>query len=511
MNQNHRHFSAELDTVLAESGIDPELTSMVMDRINALGQTEARDCDVTLPGEDDPRILDMRLLTTWTADARTVRRAIDRFGIPVYLVRGADTGEDRYIFDRRSLRRIGIYLLPFLSYGILNGGSATSYTDSKKNHQFNAELFALYASFFERFSRGIGGRSKGLTPAFFDDRYGAGPSFVELKMRSLLNAALRRQRLFGRDERTLYPMFQMTNAKNDAEIEEAFAEYRESPFIAPLCEETGIDITDVSTGIQPLIAAFSHSDAGSTRSVFLSAYGRHAPLALPGGHGQCFAALRGVFSKLLAAGKAFVQLGNVDNLGNTVDETSLAILALSGAPAGFDFSVRTPVDIKGGILVRGNDGRLTCVDIGPAIGFDEIVDAETAGKSVLFNCATGVFNLEMLVESLDRIIAELPIRLSDQDKDVGRYAQAEQITWEVIGLLDNPLIFAARKYDRFLAAKLLVENLLTSGIHLDANVFVESDDRLRALRILGRNLNEGLVRRLAGVYGLRYGSAGWAA
>jgi hypothetical protein len=35
----------------------------------------------------------------------------------------------------------------------------------------------------------------------------------------------------------------------------------------------------------------------------------------------------------------------------------------------------------------------------------------------------------------------------------GRYAQTEQTTWEVLGLMEDPLIFAVAKEKRFVAAK----------------------------------------------------------
>ena len=55
------------------------------------------------------------------------------------------------------------------------------------------------------------------------------------------------------------------------------------------------------------------------------------------------------------------------------------------------------------------------------------------------------------------------MRFTDQDKDAGRYSQAEQVTWEVAGILPAFLSFAVDKYDRFIAAKLFAETLLTSG------------------------------------------------
>lgn len=495
--------------MLLRYGIDPHMTQAILDRINRGEGARAAAGPVEIPSPDDRRIVDISRLHSWGCDADRVAQAIHRYDIPQSLIDRAELIQNRYLFDRATLRLIGIYLLPFVSFGILNGGSATSYVDRKKNHGFDETVFDLYAEHFAPLSIRMKSQPKGLTPGFFGEDFTPGPTFIELKMRALLLAAKRRERLFGRDERTLYPMFQMTNAQNDSTVAGAYSQYRVSAGIAPLVKETGIEITNVATGIQPLIAAFTHSEEGEQRSLFMSAHGKVEPLPLPGGHGQCFAALKTVFEGLAESGKEFIQIGNVDNLGNTVDEVSVAILALSGSPAGFDFARRTPVDVKGGILVQTKTGKLTCADIGPALSFDSVLQAEAEKKSVLFNCATGLFNLTQLMNSLDRILNELPIRLSDQDKDAGKYSQAEQITWEVIGLLDDPIIFSVNKYDRFLAAKLLVENLLTSGVALDSLTLVQGNDATRRIRSVAMQLNEGLVRKLVSTYGLAHTKTGW--
>ncbi len=185
-------------------------------------------------------------------------------------------------------------------------------------------------------------------------------------------------------------------------------------------------------------------------------------LLLPGGHGQNFSVLKNIYKKLLDAGKKFVYLGNVDNIGFNIDPAEAALLALTGSQAGFDFAMKTPVDVKGGILVTDTNGRLNCGDIGAAVSKDDVEEAEKQGKNILFNCATGLFNLEYLVKNIDHIIDNLPLRISDQEKETGKYSQAEQITWEVLSLLDNFLIFGVNKYSRFLASKLLVENMIIS-------------------------------------------------
>ena len=185
----------------------------------------------------------------------------------------------------------------------------------------------------------------------------------------------------------------------------------------------------------------------------------------------------------------------------------MALLALSGAPAAFDFAFKTPVDVKGGVLYRELSGNLNCADIGVAIRADQVAAAEKSGTPVLFNCATGLFDLNRLIADLDRITAVLPVRLSDQDKDVGRYTQAEQVTWEVIGLLDHPLIFGIEKSQRFLAAKLLIDCLLTSGLHWDDPRFDQPD--LAPFRALSAGLNAGLTALLEGPFGYRAEGKHW--
>ena len=503
---------------MERSGISVPVTEEVLERINRGEYVDEPVAVDSIPDINGESIVDLRTMASWSGDREQTRKQAELLSIPGHFLDSATRSNEALIFDRRLLRRIGDFLLPTVSYGVLNGGSATSYGDMTKNSQFDSTIFDLYHDIIEGVAPSLSGKPKGTTPAFYGESGRPGPSFIELKMREILLAARayqRRSELRGgavdpAAVPPLFPMFQMTSVINDDQISLANSEYRRSPLIAPLVEQTGIDVTDVLTGVQPMIAAFSHSSEGDPRKIFTNAMGKtDSVIPLPGGHGQCFSVLRDVFAELLRLGKRFITIGNVDNLGNGVDPIEVAILALSGRSGGFDFSFKTPVDVKGGILVRETNGGLTCADIGPAVSTDMVKRAESSGSRVLFNCASGLFSLSTIFESLDEIIAAIPLRLSDQEKDAGRYSQAEQITWEIIGILDDPIIFAVEKSARFLASKLLVENLLTSGIRLDDSSFQRASPHALEKRSVAYGLHEGLVRALSGVFGMQFTGDTW--
>ncbi len=427
-----------------------------------------------------------------------------------------DGGE--LVFERDALHELGLLLLPRVAYGVLNGGSATSYADRTKNQSFSEELCTLLEDSFDRMSEVSRGRAKGLTPGFVQPDGSFGPTFLELKMRNLLVTAKRSRRLLETRlpgcsrslPDPLLPLFQMTSVHTDEQLAEEYDRYRSSPLLSDLIDETGLDPTRALGAVQPLVSAYTHSEEGRPKRVFSHAWEReNETLPLPGGHGQSFAVLADIYRRLADDGKRFVYLGNVDNLGALPDPVEVAYLALSGRQAGFDFAYKTPVDVKGGVLVYDQEGRLNCADIGPAVSKEDVAQAEAAGKPILFNAATGLFNLAHLVPNLDRIARELPTRFTDQDKDAGRYSQAEQVTWEVIGMLDDFLVFSVSKWDRLLAAKLLSETLMTSGIRLEDPSYPRSDDPSRDLHSTAARLHDGLTRKLEDEYAMRLEGERW--
>ncbi len=389
------------------------------------------------------------------------------------------------------LTSLGWKLLPKTALGILNGGSATSYVDRKKNLGIAPGLGDIYEPLLNHWADELGGVPKALAPAFFQPDGNHGGNFLELKVRALLLKFL----ALGEKEPPV--IFQMTSPATHQPILEALDKLNKSPWLSDLLTSDKVQLPRFLSFQQELIGAFTPKDSQGIRNVFFTGH-PPAPLLLPGGHGQNFRVLEGAYHTLLNEGYEYAYLTNVDNLGALPDPVEIVLVRDGGYDAGFDFSFRTPVDVKGGILFRDVSGRLQCGDIGVAVP-SNILDVPDSDK-MLFNCATGVFRLDKLVPQLDWIQEKLPLRLSEQDKDTGRYAQAEQVSWEVIGILPRPVIFGVPKKTRFLAAKMIVESFLTSGLELDNPVFRKPE--LSSWKVLAQGLYEGLKNLLSGPYGL---------
>ena len=487
--------------------IDFELGKKILAAVNASRNLDVKTLDADiLPHPDGKDIFVLRSNMKFPVSKAQTEKVLEKFAIPHSVIDDVpcDDGTLRFTFD--TLHQLGLYLIPYLSYGILNGGMATSYCDVKGNTKFNPELFSQTEGVFGKLAEKYKGQPKGITPAYINPDGTPGYDFIELKMRSVLRHIEQSQKVTGKGAAEYqHAIFQMTSDNTDAKLADKYKEYKNSPILKDLIAQTGVDITVPESAVQPLIPAFTPTSDGYPLSFFKDKEGNY--YGLPGGHGQNFIVLRDIYKKLLTAGKKFVYLGNVDNIGFTITPVELAALALSGRQATFDFSFKTPVDIKGGILIRERNGKLTCGDIGRAVSDAFVKKNEDMGIPILFNCATGLFNLEYLVENLDRIIENLPIRLSNQNKDIGQYSQAEQITWEVIGLLDNLMIFAVEKYERFIASKLLMDNMLASNLECCRGYLAEHEDTdfVRAVRAV----QKGLVWNLKSQYGLELKNGRW--
>ena len=457
---------------------------------------------LSIPSAGDPRVFDRTGATILKLPRDAAREAFRALELPLDFGNLSGIEEGTAVFTQEALSLIGIHLYPRLAYGVLNGGSATTYIDEKKNRELDGNAFRLFESEFRDVARVSKTAPKGITPAYIDVDGSSGPSFLLLKMRSLLLRALEYRIVSGDAKTPVLPFFQMTSGATDSALAEAYTRYHHDPLLSALIARTGIDPTDTLGAVQPLLAALSPLSESLPRRLFDRAWGiKDTGLALPGGHGENFRVLADTYRTLRAKGVRWAYLGNVDNSGYTVDPVSLAITALKGADAAFEFSWRTKMDVKGGVLVELPDGTLSTADIGQAISKEALATEEAEGKPILFNCATGLFDLDFLVPRLQEIADGLPIRVSEQDKEAGSYAQAEQNTWEILGLTKSPLIFAVAKGSRFVAAKMLMETLLSSPIGKRMETVPPSARPAPALMATSSDLQKGLGRLLEKEFG----------
>ena len=454
-----------------------------------------------LPTTDDPRIFDPSTASL-TLPLELAKERLNSFDLP-HSPKPEDipgvTRDGGFItLPPQALDHIGLLLAPVTAFGSLNGGSASSYLDRTRIKKAYPELLEIYKDILPECERISSGSPKGSTPAFWNPDGSPGYDFLALKARALLIRRLRWKKTTGiRENLPLYPMFEMTSHLTHTRLREAYKNYADSELLSPLCRETGWNPESILSAQQPLLAAMSPD---KPYTIFNRAWAReNSPLAMPGGHGHSFYVLRNIYRQMYSRGIRFAYLGNIDNSGLLVNDRALAWLALSGKQGCFDFSYKTEADVKGGILVEDENGRLNCGDIGLAISREEVAACERRNTPILFNTASGLFSLEWLIGSLDRIIRDLPTRLTRQEKDRGCYTQAEQVTWEVLGMMDDKLICMVNKYERFIAAKMVTEMLIASRIEPDRTAYPSFPATLKKI---ANNLQSGLTALLSGPYGL---------
>ena len=502
-------ISEKLRRQLELEGVDIDLLLKFLDDLNAGKFKGAEPVKVAgIPSLDHPDIVDLSSLKAYSLPKERARSAFAELNLPFNIEDVAkEDGAGRLVFSLSALKRIGVALYPKAAFGLLNGGSASSYVDSKKNSMLCPKIYPLFREKFGEQASVCMNKAKGVTPAYFNPDGSPGYSFLFLKLRMLLERKADYANSFGALPDAILPAFQMTSVKTDAEIAAHIEQCVADTAFAATAKELGCPPVEMHTKSQKMMAALTHSSEGMPRRIFNRAYGEEdRGLAIPGGHGQNFAILAPVYKSLLDMGIRYAWLGNIDNIGYTVDPVSLAVFALSGRKAAFETSFKTALDVKGGLLVITDSGKVTCADIGAAVSCEQMARFEQSGKKLLFNCAIGLFDLKRLIPALAEIPYMLPLRITDQDKDAGRYAQAEQLTWEIIGLLERPLFFAVKKEKRFIASKMMLENILASLPESFAAVPGFADTPLYRLSV---TLQKGLHALLEGEYGMELSGGVW--
>ena len=178
-----------------------------------------------------------------------------------------------------------------MGYGVLNGGSASSYFDYKKNVALSPELYEICADQKLHFLAEFGRNKRKLWfPGNNNEDGTPGATFIELKCAPFYWKFSATNYIPGVKEQRILPLFQMASIYNYQELEKAYESFRDSPYLQDLMAETGVEINkEVLTGVQPMLAAYTHSSLGRPKEVFTTAIGKpNNPLPMPGGHGQNF-------------------------------------------------------------------------------------------------------------------------------------------------------------------------------------------------------------------------------
>ncbi|RKO90642.1 UTP--glucose-1-phosphate uridylyltransferase family, partial [Blyttiomyces helicus] len=120
----------------------------------------------------------------------------------------------------------------------------------------------------------------------------------------------------------------------------------------------------------------------------------------PPGHGDLFESLfnSGTLDELLAAGKEYLFVSNVDNLGATVDTTILHHMIDSDAEFIMEVTDKTKADIKGGTLVD-YDGQIRLLEIAQ-VKAENVDDFKSVNKFKIFNTN----NLWISLKAIKRLI-----------------------------------------------------------------------------------------------------------
>ncbi len=137
-------------------------------------------------------------------------------------------------------------------------------------------------------------------------------------------------------------------------------------------------------------------------------YGQHC--SYPPGHGDFYHSIdkTGVLDQLLQNGKKYMYIANADNLGASVDLNILNLMEKSGAPFIMEVTDKTRADVKGGTLIKTQNGSLGLLEIAQ-VPKDHIEEFKSVKKFKIFNTNNIWINLVELKKKLQSETLHLDI------------------------------------------------------------------------------------------------------
>jgi len=139
----------------------------------------------------------------------------------------------------------------------------------------------------------------------------------------------------------------------------------------------------------------------------------------PPGHGDVYAALynSGLVDSLLAQGKEYVFVSNVDNLGATVDTKILKMMSECGSEYCMELTDKTRADIKGGTLIS-YEGKSALLEVAQ-VPSDHLEEFKSVTKFKVFNTN----NIWMSLKAIKRLMTsgEMALDIIENSKEANGY------------------------------------------------------------------------------------------
>ncbi|KAJ9111070.1 putative UTP--glucose-1-phosphate uridylyltransferase [Naganishia cerealis] len=139
----------------------------------------------------------------------------------------------------------------------------------------------------------------------------------------------------------------------------------------------------------------------------------------PPGHGDIFDALSnsGLLDKLIAAGKEYIFVSNVDNLGAVVDLSILQSIIDKQAEYVMEVTDKTKADVKGGTIID-YDGQVRLLEVAQ-VPADHVEDFKSVKKFKIFNTNNIWINLKAIKRVIDNDELNLEIIVNNKVTDSG--------------------------------------------------------------------------------------------
>ena len=118
---------------MKSKNVDISLTLSILDRLNRNDFSDEPVTVSALPSPDDQAVVDCSGSLTYSVKKSLAIDAFQKLELSINPAGFGSISGGELTFDRDGLEKLGIALAPLLSYGVLNGGSATSYADTVKN------------------------------------------------------------------------------------------------------------------------------------------------------------------------------------------------------------------------------------------------------------------------------------------------------------------------------------------------------------------------------------------